>query len=75
MSVTWARFYCRDGSWHFAGFADGLAAVREFEDLCAGEGTPCVTLALSGPEPALAIEGARPPWRKTDKVPVAGELL
>jgi hypothetical protein len=75
VTVTWARFAWYGERWHFCGFAGDTDAVTEFEDTCAADSRPCVVLALSHAGEPLAIAPPRVPWRKTEKVPVAGELL
>jgi hypothetical protein len=75
MSVTWATFAWYGGRWHFCGFAGDEDAVAEFEDTCAADSRPCVVLALAHAGEPLAIAAPRVPFRRSEKVAVAGELL
>jgi len=69
--TTWAKFFWHGGSWHFQGFTGHLAAVREFEDFCAGEGVPSVVLALTHPP----FQGTGKPGRKVKRVTTKGDVL
>jgi hypothetical protein len=75
MIITWARFAWYGGRWHFRGFTSDETVMEEFEDSCASYGTPCIVLALAHQEGPRAIPVPRQGWRRTEKVPVRGELL
>ena len=52
MSLTWALFAYRDGTWRFAGFTPHDEVATEFEEVSNGEEPPVATHIVALEEPA-----------------------